>query len=38
MLHEAYGDDASSQTMTYEWFRQFRIGRNSTDDELHGRP
>jgi hypothetical protein len=32
MLHEAYGDDASSQTMTYEWFRCFKNGRTATDD------
>jgi hypothetical protein len=39
MLCEAYDDDASSQTMTYEWFKRLRTGRNSTDDdELHGRP
>jgi hypothetical protein len=39
MLCEAYNDDASIRTMTYEWFKRFRTGRISTDDdELHGRP
>jgi hypothetical protein len=25
MLHEAYGDDALSQTVIYEWFRHLKI-------------
>jgi hypothetical protein len=33
MLHEAYGDDASSQTTTYEWFKRFKNGITSTDDD-----
>jgi hypothetical protein len=37
MLREAYGDDASSQMMTYEWFKRFKNGRTSTDDEQSGR-
>jgi hypothetical protein len=27
MLQEAYGNDALSQTMTYEWFKCFKNGR-----------
>jgi hypothetical protein len=39
MLHEAYSNDALSQTMTYEWLKRFRNGRTSTDDdELSGKP
>jgi hypothetical protein len=38
-LHETYGDDALSQTTTYEWFKRFINGRTSTDnDEQSGRP
>jgi hypothetical protein len=33
MLHEAYGDDASSQMMICEWFRCFKNGRASLDDD-----
>jgi hypothetical protein len=33
MFSEAYGDDALSQTMTYEWFRRFENGRTSTDND-----
>jgi hypothetical protein len=32
MLCEAYNDDALSQTMTYDWFKFFKNGRTSTDD------
>jgi hypothetical protein len=38
MLCEAYGDDASSQITTYEWFGHFKNGRNSMDDERSGQP
>jgi hypothetical protein len=33
MLEEAYGDNAVSQTQTYEWFKRFKNGRISVDDE-----
>jgi hypothetical protein len=33
MLREAYGDDALNQTTTYEWFKSFKNGRTSTDDD-----
>jgi hypothetical protein len=36
MLHEACGDDALSQTTIYKWFRCFKYGRTSTDDEQSG--
>jgi hypothetical protein len=36
MLCEAYGDDALIQTITYEWFKRFKSGRTSMDDEWSG--
>jgi hypothetical protein len=33
MLHEACGDDALSQTVTYECFKHFKNGITSTNDE-----
>jgi hypothetical protein len=37
MLHEAYIDNAWSQTMTYKWFKGFKDGRTSTyDDKQYG--
>jgi hypothetical protein len=39
VLHEAYSDDALSQTMTHKWFKCFNNGERSTDDdEQSGRP
>jgi hypothetical protein len=38
MLHEAYSDDASSHMTTYEWFKRFKNGRTSMDDEQSGQP
>jgi hypothetical protein len=39
MLRAAYGDDASSQTTTYKWFKYCKNGRTSMDDdERSGRP
>jgi hypothetical protein len=32
MLCEVYGDDASIQMMTYEWFTCFKNGTTSVDD------
>jgi transposase len=33
MLPEAYSDDACRQMTTYEWFKRFKNGRTSTDDD-----
>lgn len=39
MLKEAFGDDAMGKSQTYEWFRRFKEGRTSVeDDERSGRP
>jgi hypothetical protein len=35
ILHEAYGNDVWSQ-MTYELFKHFKNGRNSTNDVHSG--
>jgi hypothetical protein len=32
MLHKAFGNDASSQMMTRNWFKHFKNGRTSTED------
>jgi hypothetical protein len=33
MLKEAFGDNALSLTQTYEWFKRFKNGRMSLDDD-----
>jgi hypothetical protein len=33
MLKEAFGDNALGQTQTYEWFKRFKNGWMSVDDE-----
>jgi hypothetical protein len=33
MLNEAYSDNILSQMMTYEWFKRFKNGRASMDDD-----
>jgi hypothetical protein len=39
MLCEAYSDDSLSEMMTYEWFKNFKNGRTSMDDnERAGQP
>jgi hypothetical protein len=39
MLREAYGDDALSQTTTYESFKRFKNAATSMDDDgRSGRP
>jgi hypothetical protein len=39
MLKEAFGDNALGLTQTYEWFKCFRNGHMSVnDDERYGRP
>ena len=39
MLKEAFGDNSLGQTQAYEWFKHFKNGRISVDDdERSGRP
>jgi transposase len=38
VLCEAYRDGGLSQTMTYEWFKRFKNGRTSMDEDRSGRP
>jgi len=39
MLKEAFGDNALGQKQTYEWFKRFKSGRMSVEDEERsGRP
>jgi hypothetical protein len=39
MLKEAFGENALDQTQTYKWFKRFKNGWMSVDDEEHsGRP
>jgi len=33
MFTEAFGDNALGQTQTYEWFKRFKNGWMSVDDE-----
>ena len=33
MLEEAFGDNALCQTQTYEWFKRFKNGWMSVDNE-----
>jgi len=33
ILREAFGDNALRQTQTYEWFKHFKNGKMSVDDE-----
>jgi hypothetical protein len=33
MFKEAFGDNALGQTQTYEWFKRFKNGRISVNDE-----
>ena len=35
MLKEAFGDNAVDQTQTEEWFKHFKNGQMSVDDEEH---
>jgi hypothetical protein len=35
MLKEAFGDTALGQMQTYEWFKHFKNGQLSVDDEKH---
>lgn len=39
MLTEAFGESALSQARTFEWFKRFKEGRESVEDDKHsGRP
>jgi hypothetical protein len=39
MLQEAFGDNAMSQSKTFLWYKRFKDGRTSVDDdECYGRP
>jgi len=39
MLKEAFGGQALSQVRTLEWFKRFKDGRESVEDDKHsGRP
>ena len=36
---EAFGEQALSQARTFEWFKRFKDGRESVEDDKHsGRP
>jgi hypothetical protein len=35
MLKEAFGEQALSQTRTFEWFKHFKDGRESLEDDKH---
>ena len=37
MLEKAYGDQALSKTRTFEWYKMFKDGRESVEDEPHQR-
>ena len=39
MQKEAFGEQALSQAGTFEWFKHFKDGRESVEDDKHsGRP
>jgi hypothetical protein len=39
MLKQAFGDNSLGQTQTYDWYKRFKNGRISTDDDYRsGRP
>jgi hypothetical protein len=39
MLKQAFGDNSLGQTQTYDWYKHFKNGQTSTDDDDHlGRP
>ncbi|PNF38762.1 hypothetical protein B7P43_G14057, partial [Cryptotermes secundus] len=39
MLKQAFGDNSLGQTQTYNWYKRFKNGRTSTDDDdRSGRP
>jgi hypothetical protein len=39
MLKEAFGEQALNQARTFDWFKRFKNGRESVEDDKHsGRP
>jgi len=39
LLQQAYGEDAMGCTQVFDWFLQFKDGRNSVESDRHsGRP
>jgi hypothetical protein len=38
MLQGAFGDNAMCQSKTFLWYKHFKDGRTSVDDERSGRP
>jgi hypothetical protein len=39
MLKQAFGASSLGQTQTYDWYKRFKNGRTSTDDDdSSGRP
>jgi hypothetical protein len=35
ILKEAFGEQALSQARTFEWFKRFKDGRESVEDDKH---
>jgi len=35
MLKDAFGEEALSQTRTFEWFKHFKDGRETVEDDKH---
>jgi len=35
MLKEAFGEQALNQARTFEWFKRFKDGRESVEDDKH---
>jgi hypothetical protein len=33
MLKQAFGDNSLDQTQSYDWYKRFRYGQTSTDDD-----
>jgi transposase len=39
MLKQAFGNESMGRTQTYDWYKRFKYGRNSIeDDPRSGRP
>jgi hypothetical protein len=38
LVHEAFGDNAMSQSKTFLFYKRFKDGRTSVDDKHSGRP
>jgi hypothetical protein len=35
MLKQAFGNEPTSRTQIYEWYKWFKNGRNSIEDDTH---